>query len=87
MLGRALAINGIQPGNILGEFTALTPYYEYKNRSYLLPNGEIIALHKNAWFPESRGGEIKSFGVEGSNNYIEMYRNKDIYNTQEAFNF
>ena len=87
VLGRALAINGIQPGNIIGEFTALTPYYEYKNRSYILPNGEIIALHKNAWFPQSRGGEIKSFGAKGTNNYVEMYKNKDIYNTQEAYNF
>ena len=87
VLGRAFAINGIKPGNVIGEFTALTPYHEYKNRSYLLPNGEIIALHKNAWFPQSRGGELKSFGAQGTNNYIEMYKNKDIYNTQESFNF
>lgn len=87
VLGRALAINGIQPGNIIGEFTALTPHYENKNRSYILPNGEIIALHKNAWFPQSRGGEIKSFGCEGTNDYVEMYTNKNIYNTQEDFKF
>ena len=87
VLGRALAINGIQPGNTIGEFTALTPYYDLNNRSYLLPNGEILALHKDAWFPKVRGGELSSFGGEGTNDYIKMYRNKDSYNTQEVFNF
>ena len=87
VLGRAFAMNGIASSHVIGEFTALTPYYEHKNRSYILPNGEIFALHKNAWFTKSIAGELESFGGEGTNNYVEMYHKREIYNTNETFNF
>ena len=87
VLGRAFAINGIEPGNIIGEFTALTPQYENKNRSYILPNGDIVALHKNAWYPQSIGGELESFGGKGTNKYVELYKQREIYNRKNIYEF
>lgn len=43
-------------------------------------NKEIIALRK-----PSRGGDIKSLGLEGTNNYVDMWLNKDIYDNLKNF--
>ena len=86
VLGRAYAMTGISNGDIIGEFTSLTPHYEYKNTSFILPNGEIIALHKNAWYPESHGLELDSFGGKGTNNYLDLYKKREIYKHKDIYN-
>jgi mannosyltransferase OCH1-like enzyme len=41
---------------------------------------KIIALRK-----PSKGGDIKSLGLEGTNNYVNMWLNKDVYDTSIKF--
>lgn len=58
-----------------GIFTSLTPQYEYKNRSYVLPNGWIVAQNKCAWY----SGDILEFGLKGVNNYVDLWHQKMFY--------
>ena len=80
VLGRAFAHVGYKQSHLIGNFMPLTPFHQQMNRSYILPNGNILALHKDAWMPKSKGGDISSFGIQGSNNYLSMYLDNDIYN-------
>ncbi len=79
VLGRALAHVGGQKTHVIGHFIALTPNHLQKNRSYVLPNGDILAIHKDTWFPKSEPGEIASLGAKGTNNYYQMYEDRTIY--------
>ena len=79
VLGRALAINGLKKTHVLGLFMPLTPNHKLKNRSYILPDGNIVALHKNAWFPESKASDISAFGLKNTNNYIKMWQERNVY--------
>ena len=79
VLGRALAINGLKDTNILGLFTSLTPNHKIKNRSYLMPDGNIVALHKDNWITDAEAGDISAFGLKKTNNYVKMWRERDVY--------
>tara|TARA_Y100001968_G_C19403830_1_gene742539 strand:+ start:744 stop:1502 length:759 start_codon:yes stop_codon:yes gene_type:complete len=79
VLGRALAHVGAQKNHMIGHFIALTPNHKQKNRSYVLPSGDILAIHKDTWFPSCEGGEIASLGALGTNNYHKMYEERTIY--------
>ena len=80
VLGRALSFFGQKKNHVLGYFTPLTPNHKKLNTSYILPDGTILAQHKDAWFPNAKAGSISDFGIKGSNNYLKMYFDKDIYN-------
>ena len=79
ILGRSIAFYGAQKSHIMGHFTALTPSHKQKNRSYILPSGDIFALHKDAWMPKSKGGELESLGAKGTNNYVDLYTTGEFY--------
>ena len=79
VLGRALAHVGQKDTHILGHFIPLTPNHRQKNRSYVLPSGDIIAIHKDAWFPNCEGGDLSSLGAIGTNNYYKMAESRTIY--------
>ena len=81
VLGRALAINGMKSTHILGLFMPLTPNHRIKNRSYILPDGNIVALHKNAWMPDALPADISAFGLKTTNNYIQMWNTRDVYDS------
>ena len=80
VLGRAIAHDGLESNQILGHFMPLTPNHRNQNRSYILPDGSILALHKDAWFPKAKPADISEFGISNSDNYLVMYNRKDIYN-------
>ena len=80
VLGRALAHYGLNEKHVIGHFMPLTPNHANQNRSYVLPDGTILALHKDAWMTNAKPGQINEFGIVDSENYLEMYNNKDIYN-------
>lgn len=42
---------------------------------------KVIALRK-----PSRGGDIQSLGLEGTNNYVDMWLKRDVYDTSIKFN-
>jgi mannosyltransferase OCH1-like enzyme len=79
VFGASLAQVGRKPSHLVGDFMPLTPMHPNKNRSYVLPNGEIVALHKNAWFPAAKPAEISSMGAKGTNNYVEIYHARNVY--------
>ena len=81
VLGRSLAIEGMKRTHVIGLFMPLTPNHQLKNRSYMLPNGRIVALHKDAWFPEVKAADISAFGLKTTNNYLKMWNEKDIYDS------
>ena len=80
VLGRSQAQYGTNLNQIIGFFMPLTEDFNQKNRSYILPTGDIFALHKDTWLSNARGGDLKSFGAVGTNNHIEMYFNKEVFN-------
>ena len=79
VLGRAYAKLSMKSNHCLGIFQPLTPFHEKLNQSYLLPDGTIFALHKTAWSSGSKPADISQFGLKSTNNYLNMYNNKDIY--------
>jgi mannosyltransferase OCH1-like enzyme len=79
VFGRSIAFAGIQDSHAVGDFMPLTPNHRQNNRSYVMHDGAIVALHKNAWHPDAEAGELSSFGAKGTNSYPEMWRNKEIY--------
>ena len=81
VLGRAIAYYGLQHNQIIGHFMPLTPNHKNKNRSYILPDGSILALHKDAWMENAKPAQISDFGIEDGDNYLEMYKQNNIYNS------
>ena len=80
VLGRALSFFGQKKTHVLGYFMPLTPNHKKLNTSYVLPDGTILAQHKDAWLPSSKGGDFSNFGAKGTNNYLKMYLERNIYN-------
>lgn len=79
VFGRAIAHSGIKDTYAVGDFMPLTPNYRNKNKSYVMFDGAIVALHKDAWFPNAKAGELESFGAKGTNNYVDMWNNRRVY--------
>tara|TARA_Y100001968_G_scaffold315758_1_gene342722 strand:- start:315 stop:1082 length:768 start_codon:yes stop_codon:yes gene_type:complete len=79
VLGRAFAFHGASHKHIMGTFLQLSPFYENKNKAYLIPDGTIIALHKDAWIKGCNEGDLSSLIDKGTNNYVEMYTSGNVY--------
>ncbi len=55
------------------------PFFRgFLKAKFYLPNGKAIAILK-----PSKGGDLKSIGVKGSNNYNDFWKNKSIYTDQQ----
>ena len=78
MFGEKLAKYVPSSGVNKGYFMQLTPFYHLKNRAYVGPNGEIIVLHRIAWWIQPEQGSLKEFGAIGTNSCLEMWSNKDV---------
>lgn len=74
VLGQAVAAHGVNPNAIIGDLQILTPLRRQKNIAFVLPDGMIHAFKK-----PSAGGDLKSLGATGTNNYIELYFSRNIY--------
>ena len=79
LFGRLIAQHVPQKGMHHGYFMQLTPHHKQKNRAYIGPKGEIIALHKSAWNPQATEGRLDAFGAKGVNTYTTMWLNKQVY--------
>ena len=60
---------------IFGDSVELTPNHHNKNKALVLPDGTIFALKK-----PSPGGDLKSLGATGVNNYNSLWYTADLYN-------
>ena len=79
ILGRAHSNFGTKRNQLIGFFLPLTPDFEQKNRSFILPSGHIFASNKDSWFSSAKAGDLKEFGAKGTNNHLTMYSEKNIY--------
>lgn len=77
LLGQAVASSGTNTKNVIGDILSLTPTHSIRNRAFVLPDGNILAWAK-PWL--SNGPvELSSLGAEGTNDYKEMWMNRNIY--------
>lgn len=74
LLGEALAAHRGNANFIYGDHIELTPGHENKNRSFVLPDGTILA-----WGKPSGGADLTALGARGVNNYNELWRSKNVY--------
>ncbi len=74
LLGAALAANGSKTNFVYGDYLELTPTHEQKNRAFVLPDGTIMG-----WGKPSGGGDLIGLGAKGTNNYNELWAQKQIY--------
>ena len=80
LFGRVLA--GFDLGLVrqIGYFMPLTPGLRQRNLAYVLNDGTICGWHKSSWHPEHPGGgDLASVGLKGTNNYNEIWRNRQVY--------
>jgi len=57
-----------------GEMFCLTPFHDQKWFAFIFDNADIIAFRK-----PTIGGDIESLGFQGTNNYVEMWKAKNVY--------
>ena len=74
LFGKAIAIEGIDKNVIIGDFMELTPQHNKKNKAMVLSDGTIVAFNK-----EAKGGDLKSLGCKGTNNYNDYWNARNIY--------
>lgn len=80
LFGRSVAQFAPSPKMLMGHFIPLTPSHPNQNKAFVAQDGSIVALHKSAWHSNHpTGGNLSSFGIKGSNNYQELWQNRDIY--------
>ena len=61
-------------GIVFGDCIELTPLHARKNKSFVLPDGTILAACKPA-----EGGDLKILGATGTNNYNDLWHARKIY--------
>jgi mannosyltransferase OCH1-like enzyme len=71
VFGRAIAKYGTEIDLLVGQYW----WFKYQKNKYVLPGNHVVARHK-------RGGANKGgiSGIQGGNNYNEMWFNRKIYN-------
>lgn len=74
LLGKALAVNGGQSDFVYGDYLELTPTHQNKNRAFVLPDGTIMG-----WGKPSEGGDLTRLGAKGTNNYNELWAQRQVY--------
>jgi len=71
VFGRAIAKYGTEIDLLVGQYW----WFKYQKNKYVLPGNHVVARHK-------RGGSNKGgiSGIQGGNNYNEMWFSRKIYN-------
>lgn len=77
--GRVISEHAKTMNCVFGEFRPLTPGLSFTNLMYLSSSGYLIAQHKTSWAPGLEGGDFSKLGVKGTNNYKQLWVEKDIY--------
>ena len=74
LFGEAISIAGSRAKNIFEDVAFLTPLHSNKNKSFVLPDGEIFSFLK-----PTDGGDLAALGLSGTNNYVSLYQARNIY--------
>lgn len=80
LFGRVLAGFDFGAARQVGHFMPLTQGFKQRNLAYISNSGVIYALHKSSWHPKRPGGgDLLSVGLSGTNNYNDLWKNKQVY--------
>jgi hypothetical protein len=80
LFGRAVAMHAPEYNQLFGHFMPLTPFHPNRNKSFVAPDGSIIARHKSAWHSNHPGpGDLSAFGAPGTNSYFHLWRQRQVY--------
>ena len=74
--GRAIA-ESVSQGNeqtLFGDCDELTPHHMHKNKTFIAPNGELLAECK-----PTAGGDLTGMGASDTNNYNYFWHRKLVY--------
>jgi len=77
VFGRSIAIVGKSDKYYDGHFMQLTPQHDQKNKAYVMRTGEIFAWHRS--HINSNMKDLSDFGIEGGNDYRNLWRNRKVY--------
>lgn len=61
-------------GMVFGDCMELTPSHARKNKSFVLPDGTILAACK-----PTGGGDLKGMGAADTNNYNDLWHGRTVY--------
>ena len=76
VLGAAIANHAEHLNKVSGHLIALTPNHPRRNLSFVLPDGQIIALFKKGWMDPN---DVLFGKREGTNNYADLWAQSRIY--------
>lgn len=76
LLGAAIASEPRRHAHIVGHLMALTPNHPRRNLSFVLPDGQIVALFKKGWMTP---GEVLFGRHPGTNNYADLWNRREVY--------
>ena len=76
VLGAAIASQERTAAQVCGHLMALTPNHRRRNLSFVLPDGQILALFKKGWMDP----DDVLFGKRaGTNNYEDLWMERRVY--------
>ena len=76
VLGAAIASQERTAAQVCGHLMALTPNHHRRNLSFVLPDGQILALFKKGWMDP----DDVLFGKRaGTNNYEDLWTERRVY--------
>lgn len=76
VLGAAIASEPRSAQHVNGHLMALTPNHPRRNLSFVLPDGQILALFKKGWM---QPGDVLFGRREGTNNYADLWVQRMVY--------
>ncbi|NMP05480.1 MULTISPECIES: glycosyltransferase family 32 protein [Prochlorococcus] len=76
VLGAAIASETASQKHVSGHLMALTPSHPRRNLSFVLPDGQILALFKKGWMAP---GDVLFGPREGTNNYADLWVQRKVY--------
>lgn len=76
VLGAAIASQEHSTSHVNGHLMALTPNHQRRNLSFVLPDGQILALFKKGWMPP---GDVLFGKRKGTNNYADLWNQRRVY--------
>ena len=82
LFGSLIANQEPSLNRLAGTFAPLTPNLINKNRTYISPDGRLLAMHKSSWHPLHPGGGDFLLMINSSdkkNNYNWLWRNRKVY--------
>ena len=76
VLGSSIAAFERSQAHVAGHLMALTPNHQRRNLSFVLPDGQILALFKKGWMSPD---DVLFGRRRGTNNYADLWAQRRVY--------